>query len=165
MEKIKVGQIVTAVGIKGEVKVYPYTDTPQRFAEIDELLMESKPVKIQSVRFMKNMAILKLSGVDDRNGAEALRGKDLYIDREDMWEMPEDTYLIRDLLGINVIDDKGSPVGRLTDVIQNSSQDLYEIEMEDGRRFLLPAVGQFVRTVDLKKRIMVVRLIEGLVEL
>ena len=165
MEKIKLGQIVTAVGIKGEVKVYPYTDIPQRFEEIDSLMIESKPSRICGVRYMKNMVILRLEGVDDRNGAEALRGKNLYIDRKDMWEMPEDTYLVKDLLGISVIDGNGTPIGTLVDVIQNSAQDLYEIRREDGKTFLLPAVMEFIQKVDLNKRIMVVKLIEGLVEL
>ena len=165
MEKIKLGQIVTAVGIKGEVKVYPYTDIPERFEEIDSLMIESKTAKINGVRYMKNMVILRLEGVDDRNAAEALRGKNLYIDRKDMWEMPEDTYLVKDLLGMTVMDPEGNRVGKLVDVIQNSAQDLYEIEREDGKKFLLPAVGEFVQTVNLNKRIMIVRLIEGLVEL
>ena len=165
MEKIKLGQIVTAVGIKGEVKVYPYTDIPQRFEEIDSLMIESKPARICGVRYMKNMVILRLEGVDDRNGAEALRGKNLYINRKDMWEMPEDTYLVKDLLGISVIDGDGTPIGTLVDVIQNSAQDLYEIRREDGKTFLLPAVMEFIQKVDLNKRIMVVKLIEGLVEL
>ena len=165
MEKIKLGQIVTAVGIKGEVKVYPYTDIPERFEEIDALMIESKPAKINGVRYMKNMVILRLEGVDDRNAAEALRGKNLYIDRKDMWEMPEDTYLVKDLLGMTVMDPEGNRVGKLVNVIQNSAQDLYEIEREDGKTFLLPAVGEFVQTVNLNKRIMIVRLIEGLVEL
>ncbi|MBQ6686694.1 MAG: 16S rRNA processing protein RimM [Firmicutes bacterium] len=165
MEKIKLGQIVTAVGIKGEVKVYPYTDIPERFEEIDSLMIESKTAKINGVRYMKNMVILRLEGVDDRNAAEALRGKNLYIDRKDMWEMPEDTYLVKDLLGMTVMDPEGNRIGKLVDVIQNSAQDLYEIEREDGKKFLLPAVGEFVQTVNLNKRIMIVRLIEGLVEL
>ncbi|MBR7148854.1 MAG: 16S rRNA processing protein RimM [Firmicutes bacterium] len=165
MEKIKLGQIVTAVGIKGEVKVYPYTDIPERFEEIDSLMIESKNAKINGVRYMKNMVILRLEGVDDRNAAEALRGKNLYIDRKDMWEMPEDTYLVKDLLGMTVMDPEGNRIGKLVDVIQNSAQDLYEIEREDGKKFLLPAVGEFVQTVNLNKRIMIVRLIEGLVEL
>ena len=165
MEKIKLGQIVTAVGIKGEVKVYPYTDIPERFEEIDSLMIESKNAKINGVRYMKNMVILRLEGVDDRNAAEALRGKNLYIDRKDMWEMPEDTYLVKDLLGMTVMDPEGNRIGKLVEVIQNSAQDLYEIEREDGKKFLLPAVGEFVQTVNLNKRIMIVRLIEGLVEL
>jgi len=165
VEKIKLGQIVTAVGIKGEVKVYPYTDIPERFEEIDSLMIESKTAKINGVRYMKNMVILRLEGVDDRNAAEALRGKNLYIDRKDMWEMPEDTYLVKDLLGMTVMDPEGNRIGKLVDVIQNSAQDLYEIEREDGKKFLLPAVGEFVQTVNLNKRIMIVRLIEGLVEL
>jgi len=68
-------------------------------------------------------------------------------------------------LGMTVMDPEGNRIGKLVDVIQNSAQDLYEIEREDGKKFLLPAVGEFVQTVNLNKRIMIVRLIEGLVEL
>lgn len=165
VEKIKLGQIVTAVGIKGEVKVDPYTDVLERFEQIDSLLVESKPAEIRGVRYMKGKVILRLSGVEDRNAAETLRGKYLYIDRENMWEMPEDTYLVKDLLGMTAVDEAGNPVGRVTNVILNGAQDLYEIEKESGAKFLLPAVGEFVRQVDLEKRRMTIRLIEGLVEL
>jgi len=165
VEKIKLGQIVAAVGIKGEVKVDPYTDVLERFEQIDSLMIESKTARILDVRYMKGRVILRLDGVDDRNAAEALRGKYLYIHREDMWEMPEDTYLVKDLLGMTVIGEDGSRIGTLTDVILNSAQDLYEIETQDGKKFLLPAVGEFVREVDLEKRTVTVHLVEGLMEL
>lgn len=165
MEKIKLGQIVSAVGIRGEVKVDPYTDTLKRFEELSSLILESKSVGISGVRYMKGKVILRLEGVEDRNAAEALRGKYLWLRREDMWELPEDTYLVKDLLEMRVIDEKGNAIGRLKEVVLGSAQDLYQIETDQGKTFLIPAVGEFIREVNLSEKTMTVHLVEGLVEL
>ena len=162
MDRIKIGQITNAVGIKGELRVYPYTDTPRRFSELKRLYVEEEIRAVTGVRYMKNLAVLSLEGVKTRNDAEALKGRNLYINREDMWELEEDAYLIKDLLGLDVYGRDGSRIGRLERVVQNSSQDLYEIEEEDGSRFLLPAVKEFILDVDLEAGRMTVKLIEGL---
>lgn len=164
-DRIALGQITSAVGIKGEVRVYPYTDYMERFSEIKKLQVESKTYAVERVSYRKNMVILKLEGVNDRNLAEEQKGKMLYLNKEDMWKMPEDTYFISDLIGLTVQKESGEKIGRITDVIQNTAQDIYEIEMENGNQFLLPAVKEFILSVNIEEKMMVVRLIEGLVEL
>ena len=165
MSKIELGQITSAVGIKGEVRVYPYTDEPGRFRQIKELELDGKYVGIESVRYQKNMVILKLSSIPDRNAAEAARGKKLYLDRERLWEVPENTYFVEDLIGMRVIRRDGSFCGTLKEVVGNPAHDMYRIEREDGKSFLLPAVSQFIADVDTDGRVMTVDLIEGLEEL
>ncbi len=164
MERIKIGQVVNVVGLKGELKVYHYSDYKERFEELDKIYLENTLHKISGVRYMKDMVILKLQGVDDRTAAEANKGEDIYIDKADIRELPEDTYYIFDLIGLSVIDEGGAAIGTLCDVIQNSSQDLYEIERENGRKFLVPAVEEFILKIDMESRTMTVRLIEGLIE-
>lgn len=165
MEKIKIGQIVNAVALKGEVKVYNYSDYKERYEEIDYVYVEDKKTEIESVRYMKEMPIVKLKGANDRNAAEALKGKDLFIDETQLRELPEDTFYIRDLIGMDVKDTEGNKIGTLSDVIQNSAQDLYEVKLEDGKKTLIPAVGEFIVDISLEDKCITVNLIEGFLDL
>ena len=109
MEKIKIGKIVNAVALRGEVKVYHYSDYKERFEELDKILVERRgkyeEYEIEGVRYQKEMVILKLKGINDRNEAEALKERDLYITEEDLRELPEDTFYVKDLIGCRVINE------------------------------------------------------------
>ena len=164
MDKIKIGQVVNVVGLKGELKVYHYTDYKERFEELSKIYLDQAVCQIAGVRYMKDMVILKLEGINDRTAAEAQKGKDLFIDKDDVRVLTEDTYYIFDLIGLKVVLENGDMIGTLCDVIQNSAQDLYEIEMENKKKFLLPAVEEFILKIDMSSRTMTVRLIEGLIE-
>ena len=164
MEKLKLGQIVSAVGLKGELKVYPFTDYRERFEELESLFIEDQLVQIEKVRYgNNNVVILKIRGVDDRTAADKLRGRFLLIDRKNARELPEDTYFIADLIGLTVVDDQDTVVGTLVEVIQNKSQDLYEIRTTQGTTFLLPAVEEFVLAIDMNTRRIKIHVIEGLI--
>lgn len=165
MERYKIGRIVNAVGLKGEVKVYNYSDYKERFEEIETVFVEDEKYQIVNARYMKDVAILKLEGVEDRNGAEALKDKDLYITEEMLRTLPEDTYYIKDLIGIKVTDSNGEYVGIVSDVLKNNAQDLYEIELENKKKFLLPAVEEFVLNINMEEKTMKINLIEGLLDL
>ena len=162
MDIIKLGKITAPQGIKGEVRVYPYTDKPTRFSEIEAVLLNGRRCRIEKARYMKNMAILKLEGIDDRNAAEAVRNRELLLPREELWKQPEDTYFVDDLVGCAVVSEDGAPVGTLKTVHSRPAQDLYEIEKEDGSSFLLPAVKEFVKDVKTDEKIIVIHLIDGL---
>ena len=162
MDTIKLGKVTAPQGIKGEVRVYPYTDEITRFSEIEGVLLDGRKRKIQNARYMKNMAVLKLEGIDDRNAAEAIRGKELLLSKEDLWEQPEDTYFIDDLVGCAVVSEDGASVGTLKSIISRPAQDLYEIERADGSTFLLPAVKEFIKNVDLDNKTITIHLINGL---
>ena len=162
METVKLGKITAPQGIKGEVRVYPYTDELTRFSQIEAVLLQGRRLKIEKVRYMKNMAVLKLKGIDDRNGAENVRNQELLLAREDLWEQPEDTYFVDDILGSSVVTEEGTAVGTLKKIHSRPAQDLYEIEREDGSFFLLPAVKEFIKAVDPQNKTITVHLIEGL---
>jgi 16S rRNA processing protein RimM len=162
LDRIKVGKIVSAAGIKGEVKVYPYTDYPDRFEELVEVYAGEDTLEIEKVRHQKNMVIIKFAGVDDRNAAEKLKDTFLTISREDLRELDEDEYFIFDLIGLEAVTEDGEHIGRVTDVIQNTAQDLYEIETDDGKKHLVPAVYEFVTDIDINSGIMKIKPIEGL---
>lgn len=162
MHSVKLGKITAPVGIKGEVRVYPYTDEPTRFASIEKLYAGEITFAVEKVRYVKNMVVLKLSGIDSRNDAERMRGKELSIEKGMLWDIPEDTYFVKDLLESTVILEDGTFIGKLSDVIKNKAQDLYEVTKEDGHTFLIPAVKEFVLSVDTKNKEIVVRLVDGL---
>ena len=165
MEKIKIGKIVNTVGLKGEVKVYNYSDSIEIYETIESIYVEDRLTVIENVRAQKNMVILKLEGADDRNAAEALRGKELYITEDDLPELPEGQYYVRDLIGMSVTEEDGNMLGHITDVLQNTAQDIFEVESENGKKLLIPKVDQFVLDIDAEKREITVRLIEGMLDL
>ncbi len=164
MEKIKIGEVVNVVGLKGEVKVYNYSDYKERFEELDYIYLKDVKTEIKQVRYMKDMVILKLSGVDDRNAAERLKGQDVCIDESQLRELPEDTYYIRDLIGMDVVDQDGKLIGTLTDVLKNTAQDVYQVKLVSGKTGLIPGVSQFIKNIDMEKRTIEVQIIEGLLD-
>jgi 16S rRNA processing protein RimM len=165
MNKIKIGKIVNAVGLKGEVKVYNYSDSCDSYENLPQMYVGDELKDIESFRLQKNMVILKLSGINNRDDAERAKGKELFITEADLPELPEGQYYVRDLLGMDVILDSGESLGKITDVIQNSAQDIFEVERQDGSKVLIPRVDQFVLNIDADKRVITVRLIEGMLDL
>lgn len=169
MEKIKIGKIVNAVALRGEVKVYHYSDYKERFEELEEILVERKgkytAYEIENIRYQKNTAILKLKGVDDRNAAEALKESDIYITEDDLRELPEDTFYVKDLIGCRVLNEEnGAEIGVIKDVLQNSAQDIYQITLKNGKEALIPVVGEFVREVSIKEKYVKIHLIPGFID-
>lgn len=173
MEKIKIGKIVSAVALKGEVKIYHYSDYKERFEELDRIILSSagkktaeREYEIEKVRYQKDMVIVKLRGVDDRNGAEALKDLDVLITEKDLRELPEDTFYIRDLIGCRVVDSRDmKTLGEISDVLQTGAQDIYQVELAGGGQALIPVVGQFIESVDIDEKTVVVKVIPGLIEL
>ena len=165
MERIKLGQVTAPVGIRGEIRVYPYLEQT-RFSAVKEVCVEGgAPVKVEKCRTDKNMVVIKLSGTDSRNEAEALRNKYLFLPEGVEPDLGDDTYLVDRLIGLDVVTEAGETVGTVKDVITRPSQDLYEIGKADGGSFLLPAVKQFVLKVDQKCGRITVRLPEGIMDL
>ena len=162
MDKIKLGKITAPVGVKGEVRVYPYTDTPTRFSAVKEIFVENTPANIESVRYQKDMVVVKLDISPDRNAAETLRNKELYLDRAKLWDIPDGTYFVSDLLGAECRDEEGRVLGHFAEVIQNPAQDIYVIEDGAKARHMVPAVKAFIKSVDIKNRLIIIHTIPGL---
>jgi 16S rRNA processing protein RimM len=165
MEKINIGKIVNVVGLKGEVKVYNYSDSVDAYVETPEMYVGDKLTKIEKVRLQKNMVVLKLEGINDRDAAEKARGKLIYITEEDLPELEEGEFYIRDLIGMAVFEENGNKIGEVSDVIQNSAQDIFEIETAENKKVLIPRVDEFILDIDADNREIKVRLIEGLLDL
>lgn len=166
MDLFKIGQITAPVGIKGEIRVYPYTEEMTRFSAVEKLLIEGEKYfrAVEKFRRDKNLAVIKLEGIDDRNMSEMLRGKNLFVNKED-FSLEEDSYYTEDLIGMRVVNDNGEAIGILKGIVSNPAHDLYEIEKNDGKTFMLPAVKQFILAVDTDTKTITVNLIEGISEI
>lgn len=162
-EYLEAGKIVTTHGIRGEVKIMPYTDTPELLAEFDRLFIgkNKDELVIERSRVFKNMVIAKIEGVDTPEAAEKLRNKLLYMHRDDL-ELDDDTYFIQDLIGIEVRDaDSGKVYGTISDVMQTGANDVYVIKGSD-REYLVPAIADVVVSTDIDESIMTIRPLDGL---
>ena len=169
MEKLlKVGVISSTHGLKGEVKVFPTTDDVKRFRQLKEVLLDAgdeKPVlQIEQVKFFKQFVILKFKGIDDIEDVQKYKGKSLLVTRENAVKLKKDEYFIADLIGVSVISDDNSLRGILKDVIQTGANDVYVIDLEDGRQLLLPAIKECVLMVDLDENIMKIHVLDGLLD-
>lgn len=164
---LKVGVITTTHGVRGEVKVYPTTDGPERFLELDYVLLDTgkelRKLEIKNVKFFKNLVILKFKGVDNINDIEKYKGRDLWIPREEGQELEEDEYYIADLLGMSVIMEDGREFGTLKDVMETGANDVYIIDSAEHGEVLLPAIRECILDVDLEKNVMTIHLMKGLI--
>lgn len=164
---LKVGQIVNTHGVRGEVKVYPLTDDVNRFDNLKFVFIKSgkeyKKVNVEGVKYIKGMAILKLSGIESMNDAEKYRDVYVYVDRENAVKLPEDTYFIADLIGLDVITEQGENLGKISSVFSTGSNDVYEIKQENGKNILIPAIRDVVKQVDIENGKMIIELLEGLI--
>lgn len=167
-ERLQVGIISSTHGVRGEVKVFPTTDDVKRFRRLKEVILdtgkENLVLEIEGVKFFKQFAILKFKGYDNINDIEKYRGKSLFVTRENAVRLKKDEYFIADLLGIKVLNEDGSELGVLQDVIETGANDVYQIKMTDGRELLLPAIRQCVLEVDVEAGFMKVHVLDGLLD-
>lgn len=162
-EFLEAGKIVTTHGIKGEVKIMPYTDVPELLCDFDRLFIGKKheEVFIERSRVFKNTVIAKIEGVDTPEAAEKLRNKLLYMHRDDL-ELVDGTYFIQDLIGIEVRDaDTEQVYGTIADVMQTGANDVYVVKGND-REYLVPAIADVVITTDIEGGAMTIRPLDGL---
>lgn len=166
---LQVGIITSTHGVRGEVKVYPTTDDPRRFRRLKEVVLdtgkEKMNLEIEGVKFFKQFVILKFRGLDNINDIEKYRQKSLYVTRKNAVRLQRDEYFIADLIGLKVQDEDGKELGTVKDVIETGANDVYEVEMADGKSLLLPAIKQCILNVDVENGTMQVHVLEGLLDL
>ena len=166
---LQVGIITSTHGVRGEVKVYPTTDDPRRFRRLKEVVLDTGKEKlnleIEGVKFFKQFVILKFKGLDNINDIEKYRQKSLYVTRKNAVRLQRDEYFIADLIGLKVQDEGGKELGTVKDVIETGANDVYEVEMADGKSLLLPAIKQCILNVDVENGVMQVHVLEGLLDL
>ena len=163
----EVGQIVNTFGIKGYVKVKPFTDEITRFGELKSVYISQNSkalykVEIEGVSYQKEMVLLKLKGIDDMTEAEKYKGAYLKIDRKDAKKLPKDTYFIADLIGLEVYTDNNELLGKLDDIFKTNANDVYVVKNKEGKQILLPATKEVIKQIDLENEKIIVHLTVGL---
>ncbi|MBQ9862543.1 MAG: 16S rRNA processing protein RimM [Lachnospiraceae bacterium] len=165
---LTVGIITTAHGVHGEVKVYPTTDDVKRFKKCKELILDDKKnqrrVKLLSVKFFKQFVIIKFEGIDTMDDALKLKNASLLVTRDMAVKCEKDEYFIADLIGLKVFDEDNNLIGIVSEVYQTGANDVYEIEKEDSKKVLVPAIKDCIKNVDIKEGKMTIHVMEGLFE-
>lgn len=165
---LRVGVIANTHGIRGEVKVYPTTDDVNRFDDLKEVILDTGKehinLKVQGVKYFKNMVILKFKGIDNINDIERYKGKDLLVTRENAVPLEENEYYIADLIDMEVYDESGDKLGVLFDVMQTGANDVYVIKLQSGKELLLPNIDDCILDVNIEEHKMKVHVLEGLMD-
>ncbi len=165
-EYFEIGQIVNTSGLKGVIKVKPFTDDIQKFKSFKTIYIsmkkELKGFKIEQVRFSKNMVFLKLEGIDTIEEAENYRNFYLKVKRDKDEKLEEGSYYIVDIIGCKVYTDEKKLLGKIDDVFSTGSNDVYVVKDELGRQILLPAIKEVIKSIDVESKTIIVHLLEGL---
>ena len=158
---LEAGIIANTHGVRGEVRIQPWADSPAFLADLDFLYIDGSPVRIVSAKIHKGCVIAALEGVSDIAGAIAIKSKVVYINRDDV-KLEEGRNFIADLIGLRAIDAKTDTVlGVVSDVMVNPANNIYVIKGAP-REMLIPAVADFVEEVNIAEGYIKFNLIEGL---
>ena len=156
LQFIEAGEIVTTHGVRGEVKVLTWLDSPELLCEFDRCRIGGKEYTMETVRVQKTCNLVKLSGIDTMEAAQAMRGEVLELYREDI---DDDVIFGAELIGVDVYTE-GNLIGKITDVLDYPGNSVYVVKGE--YEYMIPAVKQFILSTDLEKNEMQVKLIEGM---
>ena len=166
---LEVGKIINTHGLKGEVKIATWTDSPDVFEDIEYVIIKSKKgdmtLNVAGVKYQKNNIIVKFRELERIEDAEPLKNSVLYVPREMLGELPEGVYYIADLIGLEVFDDEGHKIGVIADVFSTGANDVYDIKREGQKNLLLPVIDDVVLDVDIEGGKVTVHIMEGLLDL
>lgn len=163
---LEVGQIVNSYGIKGFLKVVPLVDNNNQFKEFEKLYIQEnkkyRELKLQEVKFSKNLVLLKVEGIDSIEEALKLKNLYLYAKREDI-KLEEGAYFIVDLIGLEVYTEEGELLGTLKEVLQPGANDVYVVENKQKEQILLPVIPDVVKQINIAEKKVIVHLLNGLI--
>ena len=168
-DKLRVGVITATHGLAGEVKIFPTTDDPKRFRDLEEVYVDTRKgmlcLKVNKVHFFKQMVIVHFEGLDRIEDVQGMLKCDLLVDRAHALPLAEGQYYLADLIGLTVSEENGHVLGKLEDVLQTGANDVYVVRLEEnGKELLIPAIPQCIREVNLEAGTMTVYLLPGLAE-
>lgn len=166
MDLLEAGKIVNTHGLRGEVKVVPWTDYPEDFENIEYVYVKRRTgeecLNIESVRYQKNNVLLKFAEIKDINEAEKYKNLTLYAPRE-MFVLEEGAHFIADLIGLNVINEEtGDKIGVIADVFNTGSNDIYDVKREGKKNLLIPVIDETIKEIDIENGTVTVYMMEGL---
>ncbi|MDO4567176.1 MAG: ribosome maturation factor RimM [Oscillospiraceae bacterium] len=156
---IPAGEIVNTHGVRGELRILPWTDSAEFLLGLKRLFIDGEPRRILSSRVHKGMLLAALEGVEDVNAAMRLKGREVFFDREDV-SLPPGSFFLCDIIGARVVDEDGGELGELAEVIEGPANRVYVVRGETEH--LIPAVPEFILSTDAENGLVTVRLIEGM---
>lgn len=167
-EYLRVGVISNTHGVRGEVKVYPTTDDIKRFDYLEEAVIDTGKeyidVNVTSVKYFKNMVILKFEQFNNMDQVIPYKGMDLLVTRENAIPLEEGEHFIVDLVGCKVVTDDGEDFGELVDVLQTGANGVYVVKTNDGKEVLLPVIDECVLEKDVENKVIKVHIMKGLLD-
>ena len=155
-DRMEIGKIVNTVGLKGEVKVYPYIDD---FTDIKFVYVNNNKMEIENIRNKKTVVVIKFKEISNIDEAENLRNSIIELDDEDAPELEEGRYYIKDLIGFEVITDEGKVLGKLDDIFNTGANDIYQVG-----EILLPGIDEVIKEIDTENKKITVHIIKGLLD-
>lgn len=160
---LEIGQIVNTFGIKGMVKIKPFSDNIERFNNMETIYIKNKSgineYNVQEAKYHKNMILMKLEGIENPEQADLLRNSYLIVDRDKEEPLEEGTYYVVDMLGLEVYTDQNELLGTLDDIYNTGSNDIYVVKNELGKTVLLPAIKEVIKEVDMENKKLIVHII------
>ena len=163
---VSAGTITSTHGIRGEVKVYPTVDDPDRFSSFGKVLLSNGKTEveaeIENVKYFKNLVIVKFRGIDDINDVMKYRRWNILVTREDAADLQEGQYFEVDIIGLKVVTDDDREIGKITEILHTGANDVYTGKGESGKEILIPAIQQCILDVDLENGVMKVHLLNGM---
>lgn len=162
---LKVGKIINTHGIKGDLKVFPLTDYMERFEELGWVYIEgsSKKFYIRNVKYMPTVVLLSFEGYEDIDLVKKFKDRYLLIDESQRRNLPEDTHYIADIIGLDVYTVEDEYVGKVKDIIQTGSNEVYIIEGKNNEEIMIPAIKEFILEICLKEGRITIDPIEGMI--
>lgn len=163
-----VGKVLRPRGLKGEVKVEIITSFPGHFENLKTLFVKNenewKAYSISGVNLSNKHVYLKFAEIESLEQAEKLRSKELFIEHDQLTDLSEDEYYVHDLIGMQVVSEKGEKLGKILDVETYTGNDVYVVKNSSGKEFLIPAIQDIIKNVDVENKILTIHLMDGLLD-
>lgn len=166
---LRIGVITSTHGLRGEVKVFPTTDDAKRFEDCDEVILDTKKEKmtihVEKVRYFKNMVIVKFREFNDINEVETFRKCDILVTRENAVPLEEGEFFICDIIGAEVLEEDGTSIGTVKDVMETGANNVFVITTPEGKEVLFPSIPECIKKVDVENKQVVAHIMPGLMDL
>ncbi len=163
-----IGYVLKPQGIKGEIKINSVSPDIRRYKQLEKIYIvlknEEQAYFVEKSRISNRFVFFKLRGIESRNDAEELRGGEIFIKEKDLIPPADNEFFIHDLIGCQVVSDRGQEIGVIREVLQISSNDVYVIESKSGEEILIPAIKDVIEHVDIANKRVTIHLLEGLVD-
>lgn len=167
MTYMTIGKVASTHGVRGAIKVFPLTDDKKRFSLLDSVFIEDVKgnllkYEINQIKYVNKFVVLELAEVTSMDIALSLKQGIVKIPKEEAIKLKDGEYYVEDLEGIVVVDEDNNHLGKLKEVMHTGANDVYVIDLENGKELLLPAIKKCILSIDMKENIMQVFVLEGL---